>query len=488
MSFSALAWAAVLCTANDAVLLQFSSEQCAPCRAMAPAVSRLVSDGYPVQRIDVDQHPEVARQFQVRGVPAFVLVAGGQEIDRVEGATSYDRLARMFAAVSASHQQPQATAIAASPHAASQSVVPAQATDRESRLTATNYSPQGDAMQASVRLRVEDATGYGFGTGTIIDVHDDEALVVTCGHLFRESQGKGRILVDLFAQGARGPVEGQVIAYDLTRDIALVSIRPGIQIAPAIVAAPGTEVRPGDAVFTIGCDKGQDASIRQSQITAVNKYQGKPNFTAAGAPVDGRSGGGLFSASGQLIGICNAADPADDEGLYAGLASIHWQLDQIGQSAIYQRGLQGGATTAATAVAGNVTQPQAAAVQDFASLPQMPAQMPRNQLAGGVPVTPAVYSPPNSAVMTATATTAAAVPGFNDAELVVIVRSKSNPQERSEIYVVDQATPDLLTGIVQAARSGAAQRTRSAAPTGQPIQYAQHERYNPQPVVRGQSQ
>ena len=56
-------------------------------------------------------------------------------------------------------------------------------------------------------------------------------------------------------------------------------------------------------VFTIGCDKGADASVRSSQITAVNKYRGKPNFCAAGAPVDGRSGGGLFTADGLLIGI-----------------------------------------------------------------------------------------------------------------------------------------------------------------------------------------
>jgi S1-C subfamily serine protease len=449
---------------------------------MAPAVSRLVSDGYPVQRIDVDRNPEVARQFGVRGVPAFVLVAGGREIERVEGATSYDRLARMFAAMQSSHQpgpnlvpdQRNAATIAASPGTG---LIPAK------NISQTNYSPQGDAMQASVRLRVEDATGFGFGTGTIVDVHDDEALVVTCGHLFRESQGKGRIAVELFAQGARGPVDGQVIAYDLTRDIALVSIRPGVAVAPVTIAPPGTEVRPGDAVFTIGCDKGQDASIRQSQITAVNKYRGKPNFTAAGAPVDGRSGGGLFSADGQLIGICNAADPADDEGLYAGLASIHWQLDQIGQSAIYQHGLQAGAAVQSMSPAQG-SQPQPGQVQDFTSLPQMPAQMPRNQLIGGVPVTPATYNPPKSAA----STSQAALPGFHDAELVVIVRSKSNPQERSEIYVVDQATPDLLTGIVHAARSGAAQRTRSVAPAGQPIQYAQHERYNPQPVVRGQSQ
>ena len=134
--------------------------------------------------------------------------------------------------------------------------------------------------------------------------------------------------------------KGSSIAYDLDRDIALVSMQAGMAVTPAAVAPPGTAVRPGDRAFTVGCDKGADPTVRQTQITAVNKYRGKPNFTAAGQPIDGRSGGGLFTADGVLIGICNAADPADDEGLYAGLASIHWQLDQIGQSEIYQRRAQ----------------------------------------------------------------------------------------------------------------------------------------------------
>ena len=35
---------------------------------------------------------------------------------------------------------------------------------------------------------------------------------------------------------------------------------------------------------------------------------------SAGQPLIGRSGGGLFSADGHLIGVCNLADPKDDVG------------------------------------------------------------------------------------------------------------------------------------------------------------------------------
>jgi thiol-disulfide isomerase/thioredoxin len=469
MTFSTFWVVAALSAAPDAVLLQFSSDHCSPCRAMAPAVSKLVSDGYPVQRIDVDRYPEVAKQFNIRGVPAFVLVAGQQEIARVEGATSYERLAGMFAQV----RQPSLPLPLG--EGRGEGVAPAglQPTDYRDQNAADAASRA--ALAASVRLKVEDATGFGYGTGTIIDVHDAEALVVTCGHIFRESQGKGRISVDLFAPGASQPVEGQLIACDLDRDIALVSIRPGIAITAARVAPPETTVRPRDPVFSIGCDKGADASVRVSHITAVNKYRGKPNFTAAGAPIDGRSGGGLFTAEGLLIGICNAADPADDEGLYAALASIHWQLDQIGQSEVYQRSARGAQVAAAPAAAGQV-----AATPVSYSQPAEPARIPATE-------PPPAAAPQAAAPLSVSELTALPAVGGGDTELVVILRSKRNPTERSEIYVVDQASPELLANIVQAARRRASEQATLAQhlnrQSPQPVGPAGASR---QPVVRGQ--
>ena len=187
-----------------------------------------------------------------------------------------------------------------------------------------------------MRLKIDDANGHSYGTGTIIDTHGQEALVLTCGHVFRDSQGKGAIQVTMFAAEAAQPVEGQLVHYDLQRDVGLISIRPGIKIKPIRVAPRAHRVRPGDSVFSVGCDHGDDASVRFSKVTAIDKYLGSPNIEVAGQPVDGRSGGGLFSAEGMLIGVCNAADPADDEGIYAALATVQQQLDEIGQTRIYE--------------------------------------------------------------------------------------------------------------------------------------------------------
>jgi S1-C subfamily serine protease len=517
--------------ADDAVLVQFTSRQCSHCQTMQPIVQRIADEGCPVQVIDVDQHPDVAQQFRVTGVPTYVALNRGNETGRVVGATSYDRLVQLYrgaaganpgsaaaeqsvAAVSQPNLSPpvaqastppaappavaQPTEFRTEPEAAATFTSAAAAAATPSAATA-NLAAEQAAMAATVRLKVEDAGGYGFGTGTIIDLHGSEALVVTCGHIFRESQGQGKVLVDLFAAGASEPVEGQVIAYDLDRDVALVSIRPNVTVKPVLVAPPGASVRPNDKVFSIGCDKGADPTVRQSHITAVNKYQGRPNYTSAGAPIDGRSGGGLFSADGRLIGICNAADPADDEGLYAALASIHWQLDQIGQSEIYQR------------AAKPASEPAKASIEEFssvpaaeASVPSLPSAMPGRPLelaatadgaisngatTNSATVTPASYNAPAVQPATPSAGELSPVAAGDDTEIVFIVRSKANPQQQSEVFVVDQAPPDLLARITHAAQSTGQRRAAAIAASrmapaasssaGQPLEQAA--------VVRGQS-
>ena len=191
-------------------------------------------------------------------------------------------------------------------------------------------------MNASVRLRVDDAKGHSFGTGTIVDVHGQDALILTCGHIFRDSKGQGRITVELFAPGAEKSLAGELIRYDLDRDVALVGIKTRSRLAPIRIAGPSYAVRQGQPVFSIGCNHGDDPTVMRGRINAVNKYLGPDNLTASGRPVDGRSGGGLFSADGYLVGVCNAADPQSEEGLYAAYRSIHDELDQSGLSFVYQ--------------------------------------------------------------------------------------------------------------------------------------------------------
>ena len=98
----------------------------------------------------------------------------------------------------------------------------------------------------------------------------------------------------------------------------------------AALAPAGYVVKCGDTVINVGCDNGREPSARQSHVTSTDKFLPRPNIQVAGQPVEGRSGGGLFTADCLVIGVCNAADPADNEGLYAGVGSIHGELARKG--------------------------------------------------------------------------------------------------------------------------------------------------------------
>ena len=106
------------------------------------------------------------------------------------------------------------------------------------------------ARAATVRLRVHDGHGYGAGTGTVIDTNGDQALVLTCGHLFRENKGQGKIEVDLYIGGQTQTVTGELLDYDAdTHDVALVAIRPGFQMRAVQIIHPQERVRSGQTAF-----------------------------------------------------------------------------------------------------------------------------------------------------------------------------------------------------------------------------------------------
>ena len=126
------------------------------------------------------------------------------------------------------------------------------------------------------------------------------------------------------------PLKGELIDFDFYRDIGLVSIRPTLPVRPALISAPDQPLVAQTTVFSVGCDNGGQPHVERSRITRLNRYTGPPNVEVSGAPTSGRSGGGLFAANGSLIGVCNAANEAENEGIYASLATIHWQLSQVG--------------------------------------------------------------------------------------------------------------------------------------------------------------
>jgi len=193
------------------------------------------------------------------------------------------------------------------------------------------------AMQATVRLKVEDDEGTSYATGTVIHTHANESLVMTCGHVFRESNGQGRISAEYNFYNQPRTASGRLVDYDAqAKDIALVVIRTDAPLPAVPLAEKSSRIQTGVNVFSIGCDHGEDPTIRHSQIKNRAAYDGALKYDIFGRPVDGRSGGGLFTESGHLIGVCNAAAVEVDEGIYSALDTLYWQLATTGLEHLFE--------------------------------------------------------------------------------------------------------------------------------------------------------
>jgi hypothetical protein len=272
------------------------------------------------------------------------LTAGNRVIRRQEGLIAYQTMVSWFESLGChpenTDSQDDAKALPRT-RLTTPRVTPSQSMDalpdtvRKGTATPANAAER-KALAATVRLKVEDSLGVSYATGTVIHRVENESLVLTCGHVFRDSQGHGKITAELgFLDGSALQVPGKLVQYDADdRDIGLVAIQTR-DIEPIQVAPQTFPVARGDQIFSIGCDHGESPTIRRSRIKNQARYNGVDKYDIFGRPVVGRSGGGLFTPGGQLIGVCNAAVVDVDEGVYTTLDTIYWQIARANLSEFF---------------------------------------------------------------------------------------------------------------------------------------------------------
>jgi thioredoxin len=67
---------------EKAVLVDFHTVWCAPCKKMAPVIDEIegeMGDKAVVKRVDLDKSKEVSKAYQITGVPVFVIFKNGEE-------------------------------------------------------------------------------------------------------------------------------------------------------------------------------------------------------------------------------------------------------------------------------------------------------------------------------------------------------------------------------------------------------------------------
>jgi S1-C subfamily serine protease len=433
---------------------------------MKPTIRSLEQARYPIRQVDTSRDAMLARQYGVERIPCFVMLVDGQEVERKVGPMTSEELQAMFGRAKSmaeerartrgqSQDAPARLPLAASPRALL-ATADVRTTADSVPVEQTPSMNHDKLLAATVRLRVDDAQSHAYGTGTIIDARSGQALVITCGHLFRESQGKGPVSVELFEAGpeglrAAGEARAQVISYNLERDLALVGIWPSRPVAVARLASKGTAIGRGDRVVSIGCSNGNDPTVLATRITTLDRYQGPANIQAHGAPVEGRSGGGLFNAKGELIGVCFAADYPGNEGLYAALDAIHDELTERGLSDI------GGATTpVSTDVASDREGSPATIVrgqEPLTPVQPVPERDPVTNEATTVAVDPAKTAGevPQGLSEVELAAWEEIMARASTAEVICIIRPKE-PGGQSEVITLDDVSPEFVRAIASRRR------------------------------------
>jgi thiol-disulfide isomerase/thioredoxin len=464
---------------DEPMLYFFTSKGCAPCIQVKHAIKQLDSEGYPVTTVDVGQRPDWADAFRVTRTPTLALVRNNEVIAyqprlmRVEELRDWFRTIQYVPNKSNARVKP-ASRTAADANAKSlppQTKVSLASNRSNSKLSSPFTSPtmlrgtrtpkneiESIALDSTVRLRVEDERGISYATGTVIHTHEGESLVLTCGHVFRDSQGEGEITAEFgFESGSPTKVPGKLLDYDSdANDIALVVIQNGThKLGSVEVASAESIVDRGDNVFSLGCDNGDDPTIRNTAIKNIARYDGSLKYDIFGRPVNGRSGGGLFNSKGQLVGVCNAAAVEVDEGIYTALETVHWQLAKTNLDHLFNN-TPPEAQPDRTAIASNMTaQPDRTAIAS-----NMTAQPDRTAIASNmarpslaptrkmVPIRQLQPAPTRSvrgtlASQVQNVSFEQPASDSSDREVIITVRSKSNP-ENSRTITISDPTPKLL--------------------------------------------
>lgn len=66
-------------------LLYFSAPWCGPCRMLGPVMDELAQT-YPIRKINIDNQPELAREYSITSIPTTILLVDGKEVERKVGA------------------------------------------------------------------------------------------------------------------------------------------------------------------------------------------------------------------------------------------------------------------------------------------------------------------------------------------------------------------------------------------------------------------
>ena len=86
-------------TGEGSVLVDFWGPRCQPCIAMMPTIAKLEEDAggaVRVVKVDSTQNRDVCRELRVFGLPTYILMRDGDELERLSGEVTKQQVEEAF--------------------------------------------------------------------------------------------------------------------------------------------------------------------------------------------------------------------------------------------------------------------------------------------------------------------------------------------------------------------------------------------------------
>ena len=190
------------------------------------------------------------------------------------------------------------------------------------------------AVQSPERITTEEAarlyapavvlvkTASGLGSGFFVN---EQGYLITNFHVIA---GEKKISITQFLK------EGKVLRRVVHKDVEIVATAPFHDLAilkltefetaiTPVIFAPDEQLSIGETVFAIGNPLGLERTVTEGVLSQTHRNFGGILYLQVDAPVNpGNSGGPLFNARGQVIGVINMSVPTM-EGLNFAIPARH---------------------------------------------------------------------------------------------------------------------------------------------------------------------